>query len=309
MRPVDAPAPPSAVEFFSGIGAFAAAARATGTARVIAAFDQSEPAGRVYEANFGAVPSRRNLDTIRPDEIPDADLWWMSPPCTPYTVRGARRDAADPRAASLATLLRALAVRRPRALLLENVPGFAGSQMHARLLGVLADAGYGVAERELDPVAFGVPMNRRRFFLAATLDGPPDPAFPSPGPLAPLRSFLDPAPAPELDVDPAEAERYAPALHVVDPEDPGAIAACTTRGYARGILFGGSLVRRPDRGLRRLSPPELLRLFGFPAGYRFPEDLPAPVRWKLLGNSLDVRAAAFLLRAVAARLAGAAVAA
>lgn len=303
------PAPLAAVEFFSGIGGFAAAARATGAARVAAAYDQSEPAGRVYRENFGAAPSRRNLDTIGPGEIPDADLWWMSPPCTPYTVRGARRDAADPRARSLATLLAALAERRPRALLLENVPGFAGSRMHARLLGTLAAAGYGVSARELDPVAFGVPMTRRRFFLAATLDGPPDLAPPPAVSPAPLGSFLDREPAPGLDVDPAAAERYAPALHVVDPRDPGAVAACTTRGYARGLLFAGSLVRRPDGGLRRLSPTELLRLFGFPAGYRFPEDLPAAARWKLLGNSLDVRAAAFLLRAVAARLAGTAVAA
>lgn len=71
-----------------------------------------------------------SLDELR------ADLWLLTPPCQPYTTttNARRRDTADPRAASLLRLLSpghglpAMAAP-PARLLLENVPGFVGSQV------------------------------------------------------------------------------------------------------------------------------------------------------------------------------------
>src|SRR3990167_940922 len=94
----------SAIEFFSGIGAFAEATSNSDIA-VIQAFDQSAVANQVYEHNFERKPRSRNLDSIAASEIPKADLWWMSPPCTPFSVRGRRKDDKDPRAKSLLNLI------------------------------------------------------------------------------------------------------------------------------------------------------------------------------------------------------------
>ncbi|MGH9548353.1 MAG: DNA cytosine methyltransferase, partial [Terriglobales bacterium] len=67
-------APLKAIEFFSGIGAFAQAAREFDL-EVIAAFDQNESANIVYAHNFGWQPSHRNLDSIQKCDLPDADVW------------------------------------------------------------------------------------------------------------------------------------------------------------------------------------------------------------------------------------------
>src|SRR5947209_2356484 len=110
----------SALEFFSGIGAFSHACTSRGIS-VVRAFDQNEYANRVFAVNYGQRPHSRNLDTITASDISDTDIWWMSPPCKPYSVRGKRLDDADSRAQSLKNLIDILPSCCPKVLLLENV--------------------------------------------------------------------------------------------------------------------------------------------------------------------------------------------
>jgi site-specific DNA-cytosine methylase len=293
----------TAIEFFSGIGAFAAGAAACGV-RVVAAFDQSPLANRVYRHNFGLAPRQRNLDGVRARDVPDADVWWMSPPCQPFTVRGRRRDDQDPRAASFVQLIGQIGECSPPAVLVENVSGFVGSRVHAMLLAVLAARGYDVRELDLCPTLLGVPMRRPRRFVAASRAGfapgaaapplVPPPAVLAAGP-APLASFLDPEPDPSLEVSARVVARYGRAFNVVDPRRPGQVAICVTSGYWRCRLASGSLVRLPGGGVRRMSPEEILRLLDFPRDFAFPDDVDRPARWRLAGNSVDVRAVRLLL--------------
>lgn len=294
---VSASAAPTAIEFFSGIGGFAAAARAEGV-RVLAAFDQYDLANRVYREIWGLTPSSRNLATIGAAEVPRADLWWMSPPCTPFVARGRRRDADDPRAAPFLNLVARFDELRPAAILVENVPGFVGSRVHEHLLRVLDGAGYGVAEIDLDPTDFGAPMRRRRHFVAARPGAAPRLAPPPPVPLEPLARFLDPEPDPSLEVGGGVVARYGRALDVVGPDEAGAVVACTTRAYATAPLHSGSVLRLADGRFRRLSPREIVRLLGFPDSYEFPGAVERETAWALAGNSIDVRAARHLLQAV-----------
>ena len=259
----------------------------------MAAFDQSGPANSVYEANHPHRPTPRNLRRIPEAELPAADLWWMSPPCTPFTSRGARRDDDDPRAAPLLRLIELIPRRRPPAILLENVAGFATSRCRERLLESLGAAGYGVAEVDLDPTRFGVPMRRPRRFLAARLGAPPELPLPELPPLRPLASFLDPFDE-SLRVPGEVVGAYGAALDVVDADDPAAVVSTVTRAYARSWTKSGSLVRQAGQ-VRRLSPEEILRLLGFPERFRFPDEFATPLRFRLVGNSIDVRAAAWLL--------------
>jgi len=121
-----------AIEFFSGMGAFSEASRGTDVS-VIKAFDQNSNANLVFGHNFEMRPDPRNLESINTGDLPDADLWWLSPPCTPYTRRGNRKDIEDPRAKSLLNLLKILPERPPEYLLLENVIEFSGSRMYQML--------------------------------------------------------------------------------------------------------------------------------------------------------------------------------
>jgi site-specific DNA-cytosine methylase len=284
-----------AIEFFSGIGAFAEAARQL-PIDVIAAFDQSQAANDVYLANFGLTPRSRNLDSIESHELPEAGLWWMSPPCTPFSRRGQRRDDGDPRAASFLNLIRLIPACLPEIILVENVRGFAGSRVHEHLVSVLEACAYQVEELYLCSTQFGTPMRRPRYFVAACRGGQRRRArMPARTALLPLAEFLDGETDASLLVDDATAARYGAAYDIVDPQHPEAIAICFTSGYYRCQKASGSMITLPGGRLRRFSPEEIVRLLGFSEHFIFPETLPLQVRWRLAGNSVDVRAIRYLL--------------
>jgi site-specific DNA-cytosine methylase len=281
------------LELYSGIGGTAAAV--SGAADVVAAVDHDEAAERVYRAWFDHPVRRMNLQSVRADQLAafDADLWWMSPPCQPFTVRGRSRDVDDPRCRSFLNVLELVASVRPRRLALENVPGFAGSRAHARLRTTLQRAGYHSHELELCPSTLGVPNRRRRFYVVASLDQLPVPA-PIGRPPAPLAGYLDPDPAPSLRLSQALLERYDGALSIVDARRQGAIAECFTSAYGKSPVYAGSYLRDAD-GVRRFSAAELLRLLGFPPRCVLPPDLSERKAYKLVGNSLSVVAVRALL--------------
>lgn len=298
---------PRVVELYCGIGGCAAA---LGESAVItAALDINTVALEVYRHNFAHPASVCAIGSVRPDDrrLRDADLWWLSPPCQPYTRRGRGRDLDDPRSGSLVHLLELLVRMRPLAIALENVPELAGSRAHARLLEALAAGGYAVAERVLCPTELGVPNRRRRFYLVASREGlngwaaaqPPAAAAPPPGvaPLRPLATFLDPEDPLQLRIPPELLLRYQHAVDVVDAEDPRAIAATFTAAYGRSPVRAGSYLRRGGI-VRRFSPGEILRLLGFPAGYRLPAELARHNAWRLVGNSLSVPAVREVLAAL-----------
>lgn len=295
------------LELFCGIGG--AAAALAGRAEVVRAIDIHHGALGVYSANFPHPVTARTIESVSAAELADsgADLWWMSPPCQPFTRRGRQRDDEDPRSQGLLALVRRIGEVRPTFLALENVPGFEGSRTHGRLREVLADSGYEVAERLLCPSSLGLPNRRLRFYLVASRSGfaGQAPAAPSPVPLRSCLEWLPEEEAPAaLTLDPALAERYRQAIDVVDAADPAALSACFTSAYGRSPVRSGSYLRtsggRTPRGLRRFSPREILNLLGFPAHYRLPQTLPLAHAWRLVGNSLSVPAVREVLRALPA---------
>ena len=298
---------PRVLELHCGIGGCAAAL--AGRAEVTAAIDINTVALGVYRHNFPHRTAARAIESLRADDplLHGADLWWMSPPCQPYTRRGKGRDLEDPRSRGFLHLLELIERLRPPALALENVPEMRGSQAHARLRDVLDRGGYTVAERTLCPTELGVPNRRRRFYLVASREGLGSWATPGPtssnvapiglAPLPPLARCVDADDAPELQVKPQLLDRYAHAIDVVDADDPLAIASTFTAAYGRSPVRAGSYLRR--NGLvRRFSPAEILRLLGFPASYGLPPDLPTAIAWRLIGNSLSIPAVREILTAL-----------
>lgn len=270
---------PALLELYAGIGGVAA----TGIP-VVAAIDQDPYAHAVYTANFPHPAHRINLVSIRRERLLGfgASAWWLSPPCQPFTVRGARRDIHDRRAESFLHLLDVLATDAPDTVFVENVPGFEGSIAHARLRHSLRD--HHLAEVEWCPSLLGFPVQRRRYYLVASRR-PFELALPTPPAPRPLASFLDAVAPAHCTLDPAFLERFGGALHVVDAEDPDAVAVCFTGAYGRSPVYAGSYLRQGGE-LRRFSPEEIARLHGFPREFRLPVE---PARaYKLVGNSLAV---------------------
>jgi site-specific DNA-cytosine methylase len=304
------------LELYAGIGGVAAALE--GVATVVAAVDINQRALAVYRRNFVHPALTRTIEGLSADELAGfrADLWWLSPPCQPFTRRGLGRDEDDPRAASLLALLDRIGeigVEAPRYLALENVPGFQGSRCHARLAATLERAGYRWRDGCLCPTELGVPNRRRRYYLVASREDEVadwSPEASDSDRRGTLRPYLDAAPDldfdPGLAVDPDLARRYRHALDVVRSDEPGAVTACFTAAYGRSPVRSGSYLALDgapggpsgEPHLRRFSPAEVLRLLGFPATIRLPPDLPPEKAWPLVGNSLSVPAVRRVLSAV-----------
>lgn len=279
---------PGFIEFFSGIGAFRAASAHRVT--VLQAFDQDEEANRFYALNFGQWPRSKNLVSLQSRDLHPADGWHLSPPCQPYSRKGRQRDLADPRSAPLRILIERLEEMAPRYILLENVPPFSESEAHRELLSVLRVLGRYVEERTLCPTQLGIPNRRLRYYLLARATPfPPQPQLPDL--TSQLGDFLDPSPSPELRVDSSFVARHRRALDLVLPTG---VAACFGSSYGHARSRAGSYLVEHD-GFRRFSPGEILRLLGFGADVRFPQDTPLATAWRLAGNSMSVPVVRFLL--------------
>jgi DNA (cytosine-5)-methyltransferase 1 len=107
----------------------------------------------------------------------ELDLLAGCPPCQGFsTVRtkNGRRRPRDDRNQLLFDFLRFARVLRPKAIMLENVPGLAGTRYFRRFCGALRRLGYGLEYRILNAAAFGVPQRRKRLLLLGVLGGAPD---------------------------------------------------------------------------------------------------------------------------------------
>jgi site-specific DNA-cytosine methylase len=295
-----------ALELFCGIGGFAAAAAGTHL-RVAGAVDQSPAALEVYRLNFAGHDAwQLNLENVTAEELQvfGADFWWLSPPCQPYTVRGAGRDFEDPRALSFRRILDVMARMKedslPSHLALENVEGFARSEMRKRLVDLLSRRGYESQECTLCPTELGVPMRRPRYYLMASRGRLDPPVVIVDTPLKPLGDYLDGCNGngiPDgLLVGGDVLAKFGKGFRIVDPKDPQAYTTCFTSGYGRSLMHAGAYLRCAG-GVRRFAPEEIARLLHFPDGFRFPGRMTLRKKWHLVGNSLSVAAVRKVLEA------------
>ncbi len=293
------PSLPPFLEFFSGIGAFAAAA--PGLATVVQPFDQDALCNETYQLNFHNSPSPQNLSSprIRLKGKPGEVSLHMSPPCQPYTKKGKGLDVDDPRARAFLNIVGLLPSIRPRHFLLENVPPFQDSESRMRLLDTLDSLQMDVAEVLLCPTQLGIPNRRQRYFLLASTQ-PLGPQSPLPQVGYPLKEYLDPKPDPALFVSPEFEEKHRFGLDVVTlPSSPDAKQqplAVFGSSYGHAVARAGSYLRTEDGHLRRFSPKEILRLLHFPNTFHFPQSMRQTIRYRLAGNSMNVAVVRYLLQ-------------
>lgn len=280
-----------AIEFFSGLGGWRYSLGELG--QVAKAFDISTLANATYALNHGDHPSTRELATLGAEEIEavKAGLWLLSPPCQPFCRMGNHQDLADPRSRAFLNLMEILDKHPPAALALENVEGFLRSQAHGKLTGLLQKHGFHWQEHTLCPTRFGVPNQRPRVYILASTRPLRDRQPPQLDP-RPLGSYLDPAEDESLLLPEAVIQKHGPGLAIVSAEDRR--SACFIGGYGRRWVGSGPFLRTAH-GVRRFSPAEIGRLLGLPDSFHFPSELSLEHRYKLLGNSLSLPVARWVL--------------
>jgi DNA (cytosine-5)-methyltransferase 1 len=183
-------------EFFAGVGLVRKAVEQEGF-RVVFANDIDKVKAAVYAENGGGATFRcADVRDVRGADVPDVDLATASFPCTDLSLAGNRAGLRGRQSGlfwEFIRIVREMGDRRPRAVLLENVAGFATSNGGKDLresIRALNKLGYKADLVELDARRF-TPQSRKRVFVIGSLE--------------PLRVVADWAPC---DLRPSWIQRF-----------------------------------------------------------------------------------------------------
>jgi DNA (cytosine-5)-methyltransferase 1 len=169
---------PKAIDLFCGCGGLTAGLKQAGF-RVVGALDVDPLAIESFRANHRrtriwerdickvtASEMMRELD-LEPGEL---DLLAGCPPCQGFsslrTLNGSRA-VRDHNKDLVFEFLRFVRVLRPKAVMMENVPGLASDRRLAEFSRSLRSLGYVTHHKVLDAADYGVPQRRRRLILLA----------------------------------------------------------------------------------------------------------------------------------------------
>ena len=166
----------SFAEFFAGIGLVRMGLEAQGWS-ITFANDIDPQKKEMYDGHFHNTSEHFNttdIHLLNPQEVPTVTLATASFPCTDLSLAGGRKGLRGKQSSAFFGLVKVLAGmenRRPKLLLLENVPGFLtshnGRDFHEAMLE-LNKLGYSIDPFILDARWF-TPQSRPRLFVVGIL--------------------------------------------------------------------------------------------------------------------------------------------
>ena len=178
------------IELFSGIGAQREALKRANIPHEVVGISEIDPyAIKTYRFLHGWTPNYGDIAKIK--ELPQADLWTYSFPCTDISLsgnlQGFSKDSGT-RSSLLWEVQRLLEVSKekgtlPRFLLLENVKNIISKRfmpLFQEWIDYLSSLGYKSFYQVLNSKNYGVPQNRERCFMISILNYDGDFNFPNP---------------------------------------------------------------------------------------------------------------------------------
>jgi len=301
------------IDYFAGAGGFTLGATDAG-AEVVEAINHWPLAVKVHATNHPSVIHRcEDLTRFNPACLQDADGLVSSPACQGHArargvASGAEGDTRwDASRATAWSVIDYAEVRRPRWVVVENVPDFRRWALFAPWLDALARLGYATRVQVCDAALWGVPQHRPRVIVTAMRGRREAPAVEPPRgvTLAPIGDVIwwdegvwTPV-ATKVEATRARVARGRAAFgrRFVMPYN-GSGSGLTGRSLDRPL----GTVTAADRWavvdgdhMRMLTVAELTAAMDFPVGYALPprrEDAT-----KMLGNAIVRRVAAAAVRA------------
>lgn len=166
------------VDFFAGIGGIRLGLEQAGH-KCVGFCEFDKYARTAYKAMYDTEGEWENHDvrTVKPYDVPAADLWCFGFPCQDISVAGKQKGLQEgERSGLFYEIMRLLAGRRqedrPRWLLVENVKNLlsiGNGFDFARLLCEVGGYGYSLQWDTLNSKDYGVPQNRERVFIVGYL--------------------------------------------------------------------------------------------------------------------------------------------
>ncbi len=113
------------LDMFAGIGGFRSGLEAIGGFECVGYCEIDKYAKQAYEAMYdtGGELYFDDARKIVPEQLPDFDLITGGFPCQSFSIAGARKGFDDTRGTLLFEIARIVAVKKPKYIFLENVPG------------------------------------------------------------------------------------------------------------------------------------------------------------------------------------------
>lgn len=252
--------------FFAGIGGFELAFERQGF-EVSFRCENDDFCRSVLRRHWPGVAEAGDIRDVRPEEIPEAQVWTAGFPCQDVSVAKAphgRPGFRGNKSSLFFAFHELIAARRPEIVVLENVTGLLnshGGQDFQLVLEGLVDLGYAAAWRVLNARYFGVPQSRARVFIVAWNDDPERAArslYESKAATSPKgerRGFVRPS---QCDVTGAVVPQVSYCISATSARHTGL-------DWARTYISYDARVRRP-------TPLETERLQGLPDGWTIPSD-------------------------------------
>jgi DNA (cytosine-5)-methyltransferase 1 len=160
------------VDLFAGLGGFHTALSKLGHTCVFAS-EIDPDLQHLYLLNHGLKPYGNIRDSW--NDVPEHDILCAGFPCQPFSKAGSQLGFDCPTSGDLFKyILNIIDLHKPRFLLFENVPNILRHDNGSTWLGMresLSERGYTVDFKELSPHQFGVPQNRNRAIIVASLLG------------------------------------------------------------------------------------------------------------------------------------------
>jgi DNA (cytosine-5)-methyltransferase 1 len=307
----------TAIDLFAGAGGLSLGLEAAGIEALfaveivpdaIATYSGTFPDAQVHAADIREVDFRHWAGV---------DVVAGGPPCQPFSIGGLRRGRDDGRD-FLPEFVRAVLEVRPRAFIMENVPGLISFGPYLRsVLAPLFDL-YAISEPQvLNAADYGVPQSRKRLIIVGSRDGamfrlPPG----SPDLRVPAGMVLgreprgDPNPSkivyakrPDLRPNPYQGHLFNGGGRAIELDKPSPTILAAAGGnkthfidldnrvpaYHRHLKMGGAPYMGELPGARRLTVMESAALQSFPDHVRFAGSRSS--QYTQIGNAVPPRLA------------------
>lgn len=261
-------------------------------------------------------------------------IWTMSPPCQPFTRQGKIKDLNDDRTNGFKNLLQILEQINekflPHYFFLENVKNFEYSDTWSLLIKILVNRGYKITHFLLSPNQFGIPNSRLRYYLIAKFDKSTNSSNNDIAEIITssqmfkeyenfdsiprtIKDFLNTNL--QSDCDPS----YFLSEKILNKDSTLAIdivtlnsntTNCFTKSYGRLLKGSGSILLIDDsietntelklielkNKIRFFTSEEIMRFMSFNDKFSFQDNFPLKSKYKLLGNSINVKVVQILMK-------------
>ncbi|MFA7550433.1 MAG: DNA cytosine methyltransferase [Sedimentibacter sp.] len=291
---------------FAGIGGICYGFKQAG-AEIIWANEIDKDACITYRQNFGDdYLVEDDIKNVDPNDIHDIDILNGGFPCQAFSIAGYQKGFDDERGNLFFEITRILKVKRPRAILLENVKNL---ESHDKgntfkvIKSELEKLGYHVHHKVLNTMDYGnIPQNRERIYIVGFLSEKAYDAFQYPERINLTKTIHD-----VIDFGDKKPtayyynnSKYYPQLTpIMKSEDTiyqwrrvycreNKSKVCPTLTANMGTGGHNVPLIKDNYDIRKLTPEECVAFQGFPEEFKFPSTISNASKYKQAGNSVSV---------------------